>query len=401
MPTDPPPLAILHVFRAPVGGLFRHVADVARLQAERGHRVGLIADSTTGGDRAEAQLAALAPHLALGVLRLPMHRNPHPSDAATLRRIGAHVAAIKPDVLHGHGAKGGLYARLPSVFRQRPVLTCYTPHGGSLNYFPGTAAHWLYMRMERLLERGTGLFLFESQFVRDRYLEFVGPTKRPIEVFLNGLHAHEFAPIVHRPDAADLMFIGELRYAKGIDLMLQALARVKARLGRAIRLNIVGSGPDEAALRNLATSLGIAGEVAFLGAMNAREAFALGRAMLVPSRFESMPYVVLEAAGCRQPLIATDVGGIPEIFGPDREALIAPGDVGALEGRILEALDDRQGALAARTLRLHERVQHSFSAELMTDTVIAGYRRAIAIQRGQAAERADWRGSPPRIAKEQ
>jgi hypothetical protein len=55
------PLNILHVFRAPVGGLFRHVLDLAREQIARGHRVGLIADSTTGGARAEAVLGELAP----------------------------------------------------------------------------------------------------------------------------------------------------------------------------------------------------------------------------------------------------------------------------------------------------------------------------------------------------
>jgi hypothetical protein len=50
-------LKILHVLRAPVGGLFRHVVDLARGQTARGHRVGLIADATTGGARAEAMLA--------------------------------------------------------------------------------------------------------------------------------------------------------------------------------------------------------------------------------------------------------------------------------------------------------------------------------------------------------
>jgi hypothetical protein len=59
-------LSILHIFRAPLGGLFRHVVDLVQGQAARGHRVGLIVDSTTGGARAEAALAGLSPHLALG-----------------------------------------------------------------------------------------------------------------------------------------------------------------------------------------------------------------------------------------------------------------------------------------------------------------------------------------------
>ena len=64
------PLNILHVLRAPVGGLFRHVVDLARGQAERGHRVGLIADSLSGGATAEATLADLSHTLALGLTRV-------------------------------------------------------------------------------------------------------------------------------------------------------------------------------------------------------------------------------------------------------------------------------------------------------------------------------------------
>jgi glycosyltransferase involved in cell wall biosynthesis len=380
MSSSSAPLRIVHVFRAPVGGLFRHVMDVARLQAERGCEVGLIADSSTGGIRAEQQLADLGAHLKLGILRVPMHRNPHPSDLMALSRIKTHLAAVKPDVLHGHGAKGGLFARFPSVFRKKPYITAYTPHGGSLNYFPGSMAHRVYMHIERFLERGTSLFLFESQFVCDRYREFVGPTNKTVQVFLNGLHAHEFQPIQHDADAADLMFIGELRYAKGIDLMLDAIASVKAKTGRVLSINIIGSGPDEAALSARADQLGIGATTRFLGAMPARKAFGLGKIMLVPSRFESMPYVVLEAAGCGQPMISTKVGGIPEIFGPDAASLIEAGDAAEIERALIDTLGDGRATLLERTARLRDRVMQDFSADKMTETVIAGYRRALAVE---------------------
>ena len=75
---------ILHVFRAPLGGLFRHVLDVARAQAERGHDVGVFCDSNTGGERADQVLAELSPLLTLGVTRVPMLRNPSPTDMATI-----------------------------------------------------------------------------------------------------------------------------------------------------------------------------------------------------------------------------------------------------------------------------------------------------------------------------
>src|SRR3954452_76682 len=125
------PLNILHVFRAPVGGLFRHVMDLAHGQIARGHRVGLIADSTTGGPYAEAKLAELARRLALGVTRIAISRHIGASDVRAVAQVSQRAATVGADVIHGHGAKGGAYARLAA---RGHALRVYTPHGGSLHY---------------------------------------------------------------------------------------------------------------------------------------------------------------------------------------------------------------------------------------------------------------------------
>src|SRR5713226_4718587 len=105
-------LNILHVLRAPVGGLFRHVVDLARGQIARGHRVGLIADASIGGMQAEATLATLTPELALGLSRVAMSRQLGLRDVTACAHVARRVAAVPADVVHGHGAKGGAYARL-------------------------------------------------------------------------------------------------------------------------------------------------------------------------------------------------------------------------------------------------------------------------------------------------
>src|SRR5437867_2249986 len=126
-------LNILHVMRAPVGGLFRHVIDLARGQAARGHRVGVVADSISGGAQTEAKLAELARVLAHGLTRVPMSRQIGPRDLPALSHVAERAAAIGADVLHGHGAKGGAYARLATARGARRALRVYTPHGGSLH----------------------------------------------------------------------------------------------------------------------------------------------------------------------------------------------------------------------------------------------------------------------------
>ena len=72
---DDQPLRILHATRAPVGGIFRHILDLANGQADRGHHVGIVADSLTGGERAEQALAEIAPRLKLACIALPSDGN--------------------------------------------------------------------------------------------------------------------------------------------------------------------------------------------------------------------------------------------------------------------------------------------------------------------------------------
>lgn len=368
------PLNILHVLRAPVGGLFRHVMDLAACQIARGNHVGIVADASTGGARAEAAFAALAPQLALGLLRLPMSRHIDFSDTKAVADISRRVRDSHADVVHGHGAKGGAYARLAS----HGALRVYTPHGGSLHYGWLSPVGLFYLAAERLLKRRTDLILFESQYGRDTFRAKIGEPTSLVRVVHNGVTPDEFAPIEPAADATDLVFVGELRVLKGVDVLIAAVALMRDG-GRAVTATIVGDGPDRATFEARVQALGLSDAVRFTGALPARTAFALGRLMVVPSRAESLPYVVLEAAAAGVPLIATRVGGIPEILGPDADRLVATGDAGALAKALSQSLADPAAARAAAA-QLRARVQAHFSADVMTDAVLAAYGEAMAVR---------------------
>jgi glycosyltransferase involved in cell wall biosynthesis len=364
------PLAILHVFRAPVGGLFRHVVDLVRGQAAAGHRVGIVADASTGGARAEAALAELAPLLALGMTRVPMSRHLGLRDVTAVRRVAQAIAARGADVIHGHGAKGGAYARLVGT----RALRAYTPHGGSLHFDPRSPIGFVYLTLERALLPRTDLILFESAYARDVYHARIGTPAAPVRVIHNGVAAAEFAPVPPAADASDVVFVGELRRLKGVDVLIEALGLLSAG-GRPVSGTIVGSGPEAAEFEALARARGRA-KVTFPGAMPAREAFARGRLLIVPSRAESLPYIVLEAAAAGLPMLATNVGGIPEIFGPHGRRLLPPGDAARLAEAIRAALADPAAAQASAQA-LRERVRTHFSAEAMVQGVLAAYREAL------------------------
>ena len=375
-------LRILHVLRSPLGGLFRHVLDLAGEQIARGHAVGLIVDSTTGGARADEALGALAPHLALGLRRFPMRRDPHPADFAGLLRVSRVAAATRPDIIHGHGSKGALYARLSGLVGgdRRPVARVYTPHGGSLHYAPGSLKGAAILAVERLLTRRSDLILFESAYAAARFRAAIGPVTGPTRIVLNGVAPSEFEPVETAADAAEFVFVGELRMLKGVDVLLAALAGLRAATGRAARAVIVGSGPDAEAFEAMAQRLGLAGAVRFAGPHPARKAFAWGQILVVPSRAESLPYVVLEAAAAQRPLLASDVGGIPEIVGPFRDRLVPSDDVAALQQAMAAvlALTAEERARRARDLAAH--VESGFSVAAMVDGVMSGYRDALALK---------------------
>lgn len=368
------PLRILHAVRAPVGGIIRHILDLANGQADRGHEVGIVADSLTGGDRAAAALAAIAPRMKLGVHRMRMHRQPHPYDLVDFFPFLSLVKSTRPDVLHGHGAKAGAFVRLSPV--RRDAIRVYTPHGGSLHYSPDTAKGAFYARMERALMNRTHLFLFESEFARDTYRRFIGTPKTAVRCVFNGVTPQEFDPLPPTDDVTDICYVGEFRFIKGADILVEAVAQLRDQ-GLNLTLTLGGDGEEMPALRDQVKELRLEEAVRFIGHVPARLGFSRGRLLVIPSRGDSMPYVAIEAAAAGVPMIAARVGGIPEIFGSDSAALFTPSDPAALAAAIRSARADTAG-VTARTQDLRDRIAEHFSQNAMVEGVLDGYRSVLA-----------------------
>ncbi|MFT4117371.1 glycosyltransferase family 4 protein [Bradyrhizobium sp.] len=375
MPPSPDqPLRILHAVRAPVGGIIRHILDLANGQVDRGHHVGILADSLTGGERADKALAEIAPRLKLGVHRLAIRREPSPEDFLVWFRMQRLIARLRPDVMHGHGAKAGAFVRMRR--RANNTIRIYTPHGGSLHYPLNTLKGEFYARLERTLMDSTDLFLFESAFARDTYQRIVGTPKGVVHCVFNGVTPEEFEPIVTADDATDLAYVGEFRHIKGADLLVDAVARLHAN-GKKVTLTLGGDGEETSTLKAQVEKLGLAGAIRFVGHVKARYGFSKGRLLVVPSRGDSMPYVVIEAGAAGIPMIAARVGGIPEIFGTGSPALFEASNPEAMAEAIATALDDPQ-ATAQRAASLRGRISAHFSQQAMVDGVLAGYRDAFA-----------------------
>ncbi|WP_434052453.1 MAG: glycosyltransferase [Roseibium sp.] len=369
------PMRIVHCVRSPIGGIFRHIRDLATAQSEAGHDVGVICDSSTGSEFDNRLVEEIRPRLSLGLARFPMQRQLTIQDMSAALALYRHVRDLRPDVLHGHGAKGGAYARLiGTVLRLRgnKVARVYCPHGGSLHYDPNRFEGRVYHTLENLLGRLTDGIVFVSDYEAAAYESKVGLPKAKTRMVYNGLTPAEFTPVPVGADAGDFLYIGMLRDLKGPDLFIEALYNIRLKTGTAPSAHIVGEGPDEERYRKLVSSLGLEKSITFHGALPASAAFQLARTVVVPSRAEAMPYIILETVAAQRPLIATRVGGIPEVFGKYADRLIEPGHIGKLTVAMENALSEPE-RMAADARELRNCLAETFSVELMSDRITTLY----------------------------
>ncbi len=180
-----------------------------------------------------------------------------------------------------------------------------------------------------------------------------------------GLELAPQAPEGVDPEARNLLFVGRLRVRKGVEVLLRALALLGER-GGAMRLRIAGEGEHRAALEEAALRFGVRDRVDFLGRRSAAEVrWLLGHtaALVVPSIYEGMPLVILEAMGAGLPVVASRVSGIPEVVeDPGTGWLVPAEDPPALAAALAELAENPQEA-RRRGERGRQRLEERYRPE--------------------------------------
>ena len=207
-----------------------------------------------------------------------------PLDALVWAHFKRLTLRLKPDVLHGHGAKAGAFIRLRTAAKD--TIRVYTPHGGSLHYPLSTMKGQIYSRLERALMNSTDLFLFESAFARDTFQRTIGVPKGLVRTVFNGVTAGEFDPITKADDATDVAYVGEFRHIKGADLLIDAVARLRAD-GKPVTLTLSGDGEEMEHLKAQVPASGLARPCA--SSATSRRATAFPRVPYWSSRPAGIP----------------------------------------------------------------------------------------------------------------
>jgi glycosyltransferase involved in cell wall biosynthesis len=380
MADDGPPLRIIHCFRSRVGGVIRHLRDQIEEHVKQGHKVGIVCDSSTGGAHEERLFAQIAPMLELGLTRLPIKRSISPGDLWALVKSYNHIKSLRPDILHGHSAKGGALARLiGSLLRVNKyrVARLYSPHGGSLHYDRKSLKGQLFLRIERFQEHFTDALCFVCNFEQETYETKVGKPRTRTAMIYNGVQESEFETVPAREGAARFLYIGMLRDLKGPDIFIKAFAKMERSIGQPMSGVIVGDGPDRDKYADMIAKAGLSQRISMHAAMPARQAFALATTVVVPSRAEAMPYIVLEALAAGKTVIASHVGGIVEVLGEDSEALVPAGDADALAKIMVK--DAESPDWGKRVMPRPDSFKAKFSTPVMADDMMKLYRHLLSL----------------------
>ena len=351
-------LSVLHVSQPVDGGVARSVSDLASDQVGRGWRV-LV--GSPEGPLARRITEVGAEHLAWRAARAP-----GPASMLEARSLGRIVKRAAPDLVHLHSSKAGLAGRL--AIRGR-LPTLFQPHAWSFYALDGPLGR-AALAWERLGARwATAIVCVSDGERRDGEAAGIRASWRVVP---NGVDLDAFAVedreaarrtlgLDSRPLAVS---VGRLSRQKGIDVLLAAWPEVESRVPGA-QLVVVGSGPEEDELRRRAGSARLVGASDDVGSW-------LGAAdvVVVPSRWEGLAYVVLEAMAAGRTVVATDVAGMREALG-DTGFIVPPEDPAALATTLALAFTQPRGTGAReRVERLYDvRRATQAMAELYADVL--------------------------------
>lgn len=283
------------------------------------------------------------------------------------------------DVVHVHQIGWGLVvATLLGRLTGVPVVA--HPHSGAGATVRAVRASGRSRLLRWALTRVDGAIALGDEMAGQ--LRSLGVAPERIHLIGNAVDTERFRPAAERAATPSVLYVGRLSPEKGVDVLLRAWALVLQAHPTA-HLRLVGDGPERGALEALAARLGLAEGVSFAGAVRQGLVDEYQRATIfvLPSHREGVSIALLEAMACGLPVVATAVGGTPEVVHEGVQGLLVPpGDPAALAGALRRCLAAPQ--LAAELGRAgRERVVGAYAAPLMAQQVRQLYGRIGAERR--------------------
>jgi glycosyltransferase involved in cell wall biosynthesis len=338
------------IARLNVGGPALHVSYLTDRLAERGFDTTLVAGQVTA---AEGSMEYVAEDYGVAPVFIPQLRRDISvlPDLSAIRRLGRLIEEIRPDIVHTHTAKAGAVGRIAALTARQPrrPIVVHTFHGHVLRgYFrrPVTA---FFTSLERRLARASDALIAVSPQVRDELVELgVAPASRIVVIRLGldlesrlktdpGARSRIRAELGVDDGSFLIGWLGRMTEIKRIDDLLRAFAAVR-RDGVDATLALVGDGPLAPGLRDQAARLGVLDRCRFVGfRADVGQFYAAFDAVALSSANEGTPVTLIEAQAAGLPVVATAVGGTPDVVADGETGFLVPaGDSSMFAARLGE-----------------------------------------------------------------
>jgi glycosyltransferase involved in cell wall biosynthesis len=379
---------VLMVVRPASGGMKEHVLALSAGLVSAGHSVELAAP-------ADADVLRAARDSGVATHPIPLVGPLHPlRDARAIAALRRVVLAGRFDIVHAHGFKAGLVARLavPSRTRTREApAVVVTAHNHVLFRDDTSAAKKrLYRVVERALAPRAARYIAVSDSIRRELVDGYGLPADKVTVVYNGVDPAPFLAVRDRhaarsqlglsPDAAVVGLAARFSAQKGLRHLIAAIPELRDGLrsdGRDLIVAIGGSGPLERELHEQAQVLGVSDSIRWLGHVESVPVLLASLDVYVsPAETEALGIGLIEASLAAVPIVATNVGGVPEvILEGETGVLVSPRQPVLLAREALGLLRDsgRSSALGAAA---RERCLHLFSPALMMEHTLDAYSAA-------------------------
>lgn len=319
----------------------------------------------------------------IDIFLIPMRAR---SDMAAVRGINKLLRKYDPDILHAHGQRAGLLARIAA--RGLPIKIVYTEHTRTPQFhLISPALDWAHIRAMQMADRWTDMNIAVSKAVANFLVESKITKPHKIKVIYNSIDSASKEHIdkttldiinqygLRKKDII-VGTIGSLNIQKDTATLIKAMSKVFKKLPQA-KLVLVGSGPLKYKLQKLVQKLKITDQVVFTGTIKEISSILqLFTIFVLPSRSEAFGISILEAMKAKVPVIATRVGGIPEIITNNRDGiLIEPGNPKILSSAIMKLLNDRK--LQHKLIRGGEETIKRFSLSRMIQETSKLYKELL------------------------
>jgi glycosyltransferase involved in cell wall biosynthesis len=374
-----------------MGGPALHVAYLASGLQSRGYDTVLAAGTLARG---EDSMAFVAEELGVEVVRIDeLGREISPlRDLVATIKLARLIRRERPQILHTHTAKAGTVGRVAALFAgsRRPPIVVHTFHGHVLRGYFGPLRSLFFRLLERRLASMSTALIAVSPQVRDDLVALgVAPRERFVVIRL-GIELNErVAPdqdgrsesrryLGIPSDRFAVGWIGRMTAVKRTDDVLVAFKRLRDS-GVDATLCMVGDGPERSRLEDRAHELGVVRDTLFLGYQeDVAPFYAAFDALVLPSGNEGTPVSAIEALAAGRPVVATRVGGVPDVVRDGEDGFLveagATDDLAERLGQLARDpnLRERMGAAG------RERVLPRYAVDRLVDDVDRLYRSLLA-----------------------